>query len=422
MSLGTKALIGLLAGILAGVILALTAGKSAAGIATGANLLGSLWINAILMTIVPLVAAKVIVTFAQSEAAAILHSAGWRVLGIIAALLVVPAVLTVLAMPGLFARFPIDSTAAASLRDSAAHMGSNAPSPVAFSQWLVSIVPGNPIKAAADSAMLPLIVFSLLFGVALTRIGEDSRRLVVNLFKAIDEAIMVLLNVIVRLAPFGIFALALSMSVRVGSAIFGMLGYYILAASLTLAAFTIVPYLVVSLATPISLRRFARGCSPAQLVAFATHSSLASLPAMLDGADNRLGLSRAVSGVVLPLAASTFRYSAPIWFVIVVFFVSQLYGITIESGRMVQVVLVAVLTSITVGGVPSGAVYVAVPVLMAAGLPAESLGILLAVDPIPNGFRTVANVTGDMAAAALLGGKEVGVRIQKPGEKNKSEP
>ena len=406
MSLGTKALIGLLAGIFAGVTLTLVAGRSAAGIATGANLLGGLWINSILMTIVPLVVAKVIVTFAQNEAAVVLRSAGWRVLGIIAGLLIVPAVLTVLVMPHLFAWFPIDATAAASLRDSAARMGmGSAPSPASFSQWLLAIVPSNPVKAAADSAMLPLIVFSLLLGIALTRIGPDSSRLVVNLFKAIDEAIMVLLNVIVRLAPFGIFALALSMSVRVGSALFGMLGYYILVASLTLAAFTIVPYLVVSLATPIPFNRFARACTPAQLVAFATHSSLASLPAMLDGADTRLGLPRAVSGVVLPLAATTFRYSAPIWFVIVVFFVGQLYGITIESARLVQVVLVAVLTSITVGGVPSGAVYVAVPVLMAAGLPAESVGILLAVDPIPNGFRTVANVTGDMAAAALLGSR-----------------
>lgn len=406
MSLGTKALIGLLTGIAAGAILAFAAGRSAAGIATGANLLGALWINAILMTIVPLVVSKVIVTFARNEAVAVLRSAGWRALGLIAGLLIVPAVLTVLVMPHLFTWFPIDATAAASLRDSAARMGmGSASSPAAFSQWLLTIVPSNPVKAAADSAMLPLIVFSLLLGIALTRIAPDSSQSVVAFFKAIDEAIMVLLNVIIRLAPVGIFALALSMSVRVGSAIFGILGYYILVASVTLAVFTLVPYLVVRLATPFTFKRFAQASSPAQLVAFATHSSLASLPAMLEGADTRLGLPRAVSGVVLPLAASTFRYSAPIWFVTVVFFVGQLYGITIEPARLAQVVMVAVLTSITVGGVPSGAVYVAVPVLMAAGLPAESVGILLAVDPIPNGFRTVANVTGDMAAAALLGSR-----------------
>lgn len=406
MSLGTKALIGLLAGIIVGITLAVFAGRSAVGIASSANLLGALWINAILMTIVPLVVSKVIVTFARNETVAVLRSAGWRAIGLIASLLILPAVLSVLAMPHLFEWFPIDATTANSLRDSTTRIAlGSAQSPVTFSQWLLTIVPSNPIKAAADSAMLPLIVFSLSLGIALSRIGPDSSQSVVTLFKAIDEAITVLLNVIVRLSPVGIFALALSMSVRVGSAIFGMLGYYVLVASLTLAVFTLVPYLVVFMATPIPLRRFAQACTPAQLVAFATHSSLASLPAMLDGADTRLGLPRAVSGVVLPLAATTFRYSAPIWFVTVVFFVGQLYGITIEPARLVQVVLVAVLTSITVGGVPSGAVYAAVPVLMAAGLPAESVGILLAVDPIPNGFRTVANVTGDMAAAALFGGR-----------------
>ncbi|MHB9030164.1 MAG: dicarboxylate/amino acid:cation symporter [Candidatus Latescibacterota bacterium] len=406
MSLGMKAFIGLVAGLILGAVLAAYAGTVAEGVAAGADLLGGLWINAILMTIVPMIVAKVIITFAQNEATVILRNAGWKAIALIAALLVIPPVLTALAMPELFAWFPIDPATASSLRESAARAGQgNASSPAAFGQWLLSIVPRNPVRAAADSAILPLIVFSLALGLALSRIGEASRETVTAFFRAIDEAIMVILNVVVRLAPAGIFALALAMSVRVGPAVFGALGYYMLVSSLTLAVFVIFPYLAVALATPISFLRFARGCSPAQLVAFATHSSLASLPAMLEGAETRLGLPRALSGIVLPLAASTYRYSAPIWFVTVVYFVGQLYGISIEPARMAAILPVAILASITVGGVPSGAVYAVLPVLMAAGLPAEAVGILLAVDPIPNAFRTTLNVTGEMAAAALLGGK-----------------
>jgi Na+/H+-dicarboxylate symporter len=406
MSLGAKAFLGLIAGLILGAAFAAFAGPVAEGVAAGADLLGGLWINAILMTIVPMIAAKVIITFAQNEATAILRNAGWRAIALLAALLVIPPILTALVMPEVFAWFPIDPATASSLRESAARAGQgSAPAQATFSQWLLSIVPRNPVRAAADSAVLPLIVFALALGLALSRIGEASREAVTTFFRAVDEAIMVILNVVVRLAPAGIFALALAMSVRVGPAVFGALGYYMLVASLTLAAFLLIPYGVVALATPISFPRFARGCSPAQLVAFATHSSLASLPAMLEGAETRLGLPRALSGIVLPLAASTYRYSAPIWFVTVVYFVGQLYGIPIEPARLATVLPVAVLASITVGGVPSGAVYAVLPVLMAAGLPAEAVGILLAVDPIPNAFRTTLNVTGEMAAAALLGGK-----------------
>jgi Na+/H+-dicarboxylate symporter len=407
MSLGAKAFFGLVAGLLLGGILAALARPAAGGVAIVADLLGGLWINAILMTIVPMIVAKVIVTFAQNEATVILRNAGWTAIVLIAALLVIPPVLTALVMPELFAWFSIDPATASSLRENAIQAGQGiAPSPTTFSQWLLSLVPRNPIRAAADSAILPLIVFSLALGLALSRVREASREVISAFFRAVDEAIMVILNVVVRLAPVGIFSLALAMSVRVGPAVFGALGYYMLVSSLTLAVFIIIPYVTIALATPISFLRFAKGCAPAQMVAFATHSSLASLPAMLEGAEIRLGLPRALSGVVLPLAASTYRYSAPIWFVTVVYFVGQLYGIPMDPARLATIFPVAILASITVGGVPSGAVYAVLPVLMAAGLPADAVGILLAVDPIPNAFRTTLNVTGEMAVVTLLGGKK----------------
>jgi Na+/H+-dicarboxylate symporter len=115
---------------------------------------------------------------------------------------------------------------------------------------------------------------------------------------------------------------------------------------------------------------------------------------------------------VLPLALAVFKYSGPIWFVVATYFVGRLYGVAIDPSRVVVIVLAAVVTSFAVGGVPSGAVVVVAPVLTAAGLPLEAIGLLLAVDPLPNAFRTVANVTGMMAVTALVGGAQAPASIR----------
>jgi Na+/H+-dicarboxylate symporter len=179
------------------------------------------------------------------------------------------------------------------------------------------------------------------------------------------------------------------------------LAYYIVASSAALVVFTLALYAVVLVGAGVSPWRFGRAAAPAQVVAFGTHSSMASLPAMLEGAQSTLGLSQTATGFVLPLSLAVFKYSGPVWFIVVACFVSRLYGMPIEPGRMVGVVAAAVLTSFAIGGVPSGAAVVVAPVLTAAGLPLEAMGLLLAVDPIPNAFRTVANVTGMLAVSTL---------------------
>jgi Na+/H+-dicarboxylate symporter len=120
--------------------------------------------------------------------------------------------------------------------------------------------------------------------------------------------------------------------------------------------------------------------------------------------ETRLGLPQTATGFVLPLSLAVFKYSGPVWFVVVACFVGRLYGVAIDPSRFVVIVLTAVVTSFAVGGVPSGAVVVVAPVLAAAGLPAEAIGLLLAVDPLPNAFRTVANVTGMMAVTVMASG------------------
>jgi Na+/H+-dicarboxylate symporter len=265
----------------------------------------------------------------------------------------------------------------------------------------VAFVPTNAVRAAADGAIVPLLIFTVAFALGASRIRGELREPLVNLFRALDAAISVLLRWVVALSPYGVFALGLGLALRVGGGIVTALAYYIVVSSAAMMVCLAALYLAVLVGAGVPVRRFARAAAPAQAVAFGTHSSMASLPAMLEAAEVRLGLSRTATGFVLPMLLAVFKYSGPAWFVVVTFFVGRLYDVAIDPARTAAVVVAAVVTSFAIGGVPSGAAVVVAPVLTAAGLPVEAMGLLLAVDPIPNAFRTVANVTGMLAVTVL---------------------
>jgi len=397
MSLGTKGLIGLAAGLVCGAAIAASRNTTLVGIGDAIELVGKLWINAILMTIVPLVFAKLFVSIAGTDDTHAIGKAGKRAAVIFIALLTVTATMAALAMPMVFARLPIDGGASATLR---AGIAATAAEPPSASEWIVAMIPTNAIKAAADGAMVPLLVFAIAFAFGATRIGDLQRRTLVQFFQSVDAAISVLLRWIVAFSPYGVFALGLGLAMRVGGNIVSALGYYVLVSSISLILITGLLYAVVAFGARISPRRFANASAPAQIVALSTHSSAASLPAMIAGAE-RLGLPKTSTGFVLPLSLAVFKYSSPVWFIVAAYFVAHLYGVPIPPSRVFPIVLTSVVTSFAVGGVPSGAAVMLAPVLLAAGLPVEAMGLLLAVDPIPNAFRTVANVTGMLAVTAL---------------------
>jgi Na+/H+-dicarboxylate symporter len=404
LSLGTKALFGLVAGLAAGIAIAAAGRPSLAQAGSAADVAGTLWINAILMTILPLVVSKLVVSIAGHDDGRALGRAGWRAGVLYLALLTVTAALAAAVMPAVFARLPIDQAASAALRASVPAAGTAA-TPLPAAQWLTALIPSNAVRAAADNAIVPVLVFSVAFALGASRIPRTLRDPLVQLFRSIDASISVLLQWIVALSPFGVFALGLGLAMRVGAGIFTALGYYIVVSSVAMVVITAALYLVVYVGAGVSPSRFARAAAPAQVVAFGTHSSMASLPAMLEGAGERLKLCQTATGFVLPLSLAVFKYSGPAWFVVVTFFVGRLYDVAIDPSRMIAVVLASVVTSVAIGGVPSGAAVVVAPVLAAAGLPVEAMGVLLAVDPIPNAFRTVANVTGMLAVTVLADGR-----------------
>lgn len=405
LSLGTKGLIGLAAGLGCGAAIAATQNAALLKAGDVVELAGKVWINAILMTIVPLVFSKLFVSVAGTDDTHALNSAGKRAALAFIALLIVTAVLAAVTMPFVFARLPIDASASSSLRTGVSAVAGEQP---AASEWILALVPTNAVRAAADAAMVPLVVFAAAFALGATRIAAAQRQTLVQFFQAVDAAISQLLGWIVALSPYGVFALCVGLSMRVGGAIVSALGYYVLVASIALIVITAGLYVVVAIGARISPRRFANACAPAQIVALSTHSSAASFPAMIEGT-RRLDLPQTATGFVLPLSLAVFKYSSPVWFVVAAVFVGRLYDVAIAPSRMIPMVLMAVVTSFAVGGVPSGAAVMVGPVLLAAGLPIEAMGLLIAVDPLPNAFRTVANVTGMLTVTALSCRDEVPV-------------
>jgi proton glutamate symport protein len=398
-----RSLSGLTLGLVAGSVLSYAADPRWLPITHLSEAIGTAWVNAILMTVIPLIVSSLVLGVASAATPRTIGRIGGRAIVIFLVLLVAAAVLSALVLPTVIAWMPSDPAAAASLAPAATGEPVVPPS---LAQWLVGLVPANPVKAAADGALLPLIVFTLGFALAVAGLPQEQKQLVLRMAEAVSAAMLRLLGWIVALAPVGVFALALALAAKAGPAIAGALGYYVLVAVVACAAFTLALYGVARLFAGIPLRRFARAVAPAQAVAFTSHSSLAALPTLVEDARKELGLGPEITTFGLPLAAATFKYSAPVGSLMAAFFISRLYGIPIAPGAVPTLVIMAVLTSFSVPGVGGGAVFAAMgPVLLAAGLPAQSLGLLFAVDPIPNAARTVANVTGYLAAATVMAGR-----------------
>jgi len=244
-------------------------------------------------------------------------------------------------------------------------------------------------------------VFSLLFGLAACRISSDGRALIVLFFVAVRDTLFVLIRGILVVAPIGVFALVLPLTARLGSAFAGAIGYFILIACVLLSAGTGLLYLLVALWGRVPLGRFARACAPPQAVAISTRSSLASLPALLDSA-RKIELPADIAGLTIPLAVSVFKYGSPVARITGTLFIAKVYGIELGSAELLTLAAALTVLPFYSPGIPSGGLLVMTPVYMALDLPVEGIGLLIALDPIPDMFLTISNVTADLTAATLL--------------------
>jgi Na+/H+-dicarboxylate symporter len=310
--------------------------------------------------------------------------------------------------PLVFSRLSIDQSAISVMRAHAAtSIGAPAASDPAHRapaivQWLTDLVPANPVRAAADGAMLPLIVFAVAFGLALLSVAPERRDPVVRFFQGVGDAMLRLVRWVLVLAPLGVFALTLPLVARLGAVAIGALASYVALVALTTTLFVLVVlYPAAAIFGRVSIERFARAVFPAQAVAFSSRTSLAALPALIEGAQRRLGMTAESSGFLLPLASALFRVGAAMGLTVGAAFVARLYGGQLTSEQILTVAATAILTSFSIPGIPGGSIIAMVPVLASVGLPADGIGVLLGVDTIPDAFRTTANVTGQMAAAVI---------------------
>jgi Na+/H+-dicarboxylate symporter len=387
----------LLAGFIAGMLLKATA------IPRYIEPLGTLWINAIRMPVLPLIVTMLIASIAGSRDTRAIGTLGARTLGVMIALLSVFAIIMLPLATMLLGGLTFDPASTASLRE-AARFDPALMQQVSLKEWLLALVPNNPIRAAADGALLPLVIFSLAYGMALSRVREEIRETHVRFFQGVADAMATIIRWVVVVAPVGVFALAISVGARLGAAAAGAIIVYILACVICLSVAIALLYLLTARLGRVPLKVLAPALLPSQTIAFTSRSSLAALPVLLNDAP-KLGLSSSVSGFVLPLCASIFKLNSPITWPLGAVLVSQLYGVDFSGTNLVIFAIGSVILSLTVPGIPSGGFFVQAPLYLAVGLPPEGLGILIAVDFIPDLFKTTLNLTSYATTAILVSGK-----------------
>ncbi|MBX3485402.1 cation:dicarboxylase symporter family transporter [Phenylobacterium sp.] len=403
-SLSVQVLIALAAGLVVGAAAAAYGGPDATRAIESVEALGGLWLNALRMTVVPLIFAVLVTGIAQVSDAAATGRLAVRAVLWFTGLLVLSAVTSILVTNGVLALWPVSEAASAALRAGAQAPPAGAPTAPDFAAWVRSLAPSNPIKAASEDAVLPVVVFAVFTGFALTRLPDGRGRALIDVFQALGEAMIVVVRWVLAVAPVGVFALGLGVGLRAGVGAAGVLGQYIVTAAFAGLVITVIGYGLAITVGRVPLGRWARATAPVLATAFATQSSLACLPAMIERSRDDLGIPPRIAGLVLPLAVAIFRFTSPAVNLAVCVFVAKVYGIEPTALQYAGAVLVALAVAVGSVGLPGQVSFIVsvAPICLALGLPIDLLPILLAVEVAPDIFRTLGNVTGDMAVTAIV--------------------
>jgi DAACS family dicarboxylate/amino acid:cation (Na+ or H+) symporter len=270
-------------------------------------------------------------------------------------------------------------------------------------ELLLRIVPRNPLKAAADGEMLPVIFFSLMLGLALASLPAARQAPLRQVLESLADACVAMIGLVMRLGPVGVFCLIFTVTARFGDGLLVALAGYVATVLGGLLVFQVVGYgLVLKLAAGRSPLDFFRRTQLVMLTAFSTSSSNATLPTTLRVAAGELGLSREVSGFVLPLGATLNMNGTALFEGATVLFLAQVFGVTLDLPQQLVVVVLSVLTAVGTAGIPGGSIPLLVTVLSAVQVPAEGIAIVLGVDRLLDMARTVLNVTGDLVTACVV--------------------
>ncbi len=400
-----QVLVALVLGLALGIGVAVSRDPRLLHYAESIEPIGIMWVNALRMTVIPLVVSLLITGIADRGTIAVGQLGARSVLAFL--ILIGAATLwALLTVPWSMHWLQVDPAASAAMRAGVSATSSQTAAAIhdapGFREWLISLVPVNPIQAAVSGALLPLIVFSLLFGLALSRSTAEVSEPVLRVFRALGESMLTLVRWVSVLAPVGVFALIVPTAARLGATAVGALGYYVAVAYVLTIGFILLLYPLMAALGGVPLRTLARALLPGQVVAFGTSSSIAALPALIDGADRTLHVSAPVRGFVLPLAASAFKIGSPISKLVGALFLAHLYGVDISFTQLLSLAVASVLLSVSTPGVPHAWLIVLAPLLASVGIPAEGIGMLMAVDVLPDMIYTTLNATGYMGAAVIV--------------------
>ena len=378
---------------------------------------GTLFLNALKMLIVPLIASSIITgiagtgggkDFGRLGGKTFLYYMSTSLVAILIGLALVNAIGPGYDASGApagpqLALEPLDASTEASISDK---QWSD------FTDIFIQMVPPNVVAAAAEGQMLGLIFFSLLFGFFITRLRGQLHDTLMNFWKATFEVMMLVTSFVIRFAPLGVFALLARTVSSTGFAAFQNLALFFITVVIALALhfLVVLPAVLLFIARANPLRHFS-AMAPALLTAFSTASSGATLPLTLECVEHRAGVSNRVTSFVLPLGATVNMDGTALFECVAAMFIAQAYGIELTFVTQFTIVFIALLTSIGVAAVPKASLVAIMVILAAIGLPLEALGLILAVDRILDMCRTSVNVFSDSVGAVVVAKSEGETRV-----------
>jgi proton glutamate symport protein len=371
------------------------------------NALGSLWVSALQLTVLPLIITHLLAAISGSGARSV-GKLGIRAVMLFFSLLIAAGVFAALLTPLLITRLPIDPSAVSSLSTAASSSVSESSvkansESASVADWIRTLLPTNLLEAGIRGDIFPLLLFTAFFGVAVTRLPEDRYQLLTKIFQGLAEAMMQLIRWLLVATPFGVFALTYTLALKTGASVGGVLGAYIVIASVLILLFALLLYPFTAFVGKTKLIDFARAVAPAQMVAASTRSSIASLPALVEGGRKHLRLPQTGTGFLLPLSVSLFKVNRPISSIVKLVLLAHVYGIQLRPTTIAIFLATVVIVSFGTAGIPqSGPGFKSLPAYVAAGVPIEGVLVVEAVETIPDIFKTVLNVTGQMTAATVL--------------------
>jgi Na+/H+-dicarboxylate symporter len=399
--------------VLVALVLGLIAGAFAMRLGDGvrepalqaSGFVGGLWLNALKMTVIPLVVALLVVGVAKgAEAARAGRIAGRSVFWIVV-VCTASAIFGAVMIELLTTAFPLPQEQALAMQAGLAGLDqSAAPAEMpGIIDFFKGVIPENVIAAANNGEVLPLVVFALLFALAISRIEGERRRTLVGLFEGIADALLIIIGWVLWVAPIGVFALTFSVGASAGGAAFAGLGHYVVLISVIGVLVTLWGYPIAAIWGRIGLGSFSKAMIAPQSVAISTRSSLASLPAMLAAA-RVMGVREQVADVTLPLAVALFRATGPAMNTAVAFYVAHWLGYEPTLTQVIAATAVGAVMSYGAISLPGEVSFISsiAPIAMALGVPIAPLALLVAVEMVPDIFRTLGNVTLDVGVTAAV--------------------